>query len=91
MSPSHSMTHQQAEARARRHFFVHLAVYLGVNTGLTAMNLINNPDKLWFYWPLMGWGIGVVAHAVAVFVTGRAADRVLIRQSRRAERQERRQ
>jgi hypothetical protein len=22
---------------------------------------------LWFYWPLLGWGIAVVAHALKVF------------------------
>ncbi|MEL6131015.1 MAG: 2TM domain-containing protein [Cyanobacteria bacterium J06628_4] len=24
----------------------------------------------WFYWPLFGWGIGIVAHAVSVFGGG---------------------
>ncbi len=23
---------------------------------------------LWFYWPLMGWGIGIAVHAIVTFV-----------------------
>jgi len=33
---------------------------------LIAVNLIFTPDKLWFYWPLLGWGIGILAHGLAV-------------------------
>jgi hypothetical protein len=22
---------------------------------------------LWFYWPLLGWGIGILAHGLAVY------------------------
>jgi hypothetical protein len=63
---------QAAEARkperARRGFFIHLLVYVLVNAGLIAINLTTSTDHLWFKWPLIGWGIGVVVHAVAVFV-----------------------
>lgn len=48
-------------------FFIHLTVYVLVNTMLTAINLLNNPQNLWFYWPLAGWGIGIVLHAWKVF------------------------
>ena len=33
---------------------------------LIAVNLLLTPDKLWFYWPLLGWGIGILAHGLAV-------------------------
>jgi len=26
------------------------------------------PQSLWFIWPLMGWGIAIVLHALRVFV-----------------------
>ena len=48
-------------------FYVHLVIYVLVNAILTTLNFINSPDKLWFYWPLMGWGIGVIFHAFRVF------------------------
>jgi two-component system, LytTR family, sensor kinase len=37
---------------------------------LIAVNLLTTPDKLWFYWPLIGWGIGIIAHGAAIYYTG---------------------
>ncbi|MFZ0545024.1 MAG: 2TM domain-containing protein, partial [Candidatus Promineifilaceae bacterium] len=53
---------------ARLEFYRHLAIYVGVNVLLIIINLITSPDSLWFVWPLLGWGIGIVVHAVRVFV-----------------------
>ena len=38
-----------------------------VNCALVAINLLTSPHSLWFFWPLLGWGIGIVAHATSVF------------------------
>ena len=43
-------------------FFFHFSAYVLVNAILIAVNLLLTPDKLWFYWPLLGWGIGILAH-----------------------------
>lgn len=51
-------------------FYIHLGVYLIVNLGLFAINMITNPDALWFYWPMLGWGIGVVIHLFALVMEG---------------------
>ena len=47
--------------------WIHVAVFLIVNAGLTTLNLTQQPDKLWFYWPLCGWGLGLVLHAWTVY------------------------
>jgi hypothetical protein len=47
-------------------FRIHLITYVAVNALLLAINLVTSPDKLWFYWPLLGWGIGILGHAYAV-------------------------
>ena len=47
--------------------YTHLAIFVLVNAGLTTLNLVRNPDKLWFYWPLVGWGLGILLHAWIVF------------------------
>jgi len=57
--------------RQLRGFYVHLIVYVLVNAPLVGINLATSPGALWFYWPLLGWGIGIVAHAASVFGTGR--------------------
>ena len=46
-------------------FKYHLLAYVIVNTILIVVNLMN-PAHLWFFWPLIGWGIGIAAHAYAV-------------------------
>ena len=47
-------------------FFFHFSAYVLVNAILIAVNLLTTPDRLWFYWPLLGWGIGILAHGLAV-------------------------
>ncbi|RLI81333.1 MAG: hypothetical protein DRP01_11015 [Archaeoglobales archaeon] len=46
----------------RRGFLIHLTVYLFVNAMLIAINLTYTPKKIWFFYPLFGWGIGVTMH-----------------------------
>ncbi len=53
-----------------RGFYSHLAAYVLVNCFLFFVNLQTSPNHLWFYWPLMGWGIGLALHAVGVFFEG---------------------
>jgi fatty acid desaturase len=59
---------EQAKRRlaAIKGFYIHLAVFVLVLAGLLAVNLATGRDW-WVHWVVLGWGIGVVAHAVAVF------------------------
>jgi len=52
---------------AKLGFYRHLIVYLAVNALLFIINIITAPRALWFYWPLIGWGIGLFFHGVSVF------------------------
>jgi hypothetical protein len=51
-------------------FRSHLVAYGIVNAGLFAINLLTSPGHWWFYWPMLGWGIGLAAHAAAVYMDG---------------------
>lgn len=55
-------------AAAKFRFLIHLTVYIVVNLLLAAINLMASPQYYWFVWPLMGWGIGIVFHGLAIFV-----------------------
>ncbi len=57
-------------ADAKLGFRAHLIVFVVVNLGLVALNLATSPGYLWFVWPLLGWGIGLVAHGAAVHSAG---------------------
>ncbi|MDD5689640.1 MAG: 2TM domain-containing protein [Caldisericia bacterium] len=50
-----------------RGFYSHLLAYVLVNILLFIINLLTSPGVFWFYWPLLGWGIGVLVHAIGVF------------------------
>ena len=54
--------------RAKRAFWVHLSVYILVNAFLMVVWAVSSADYFWPVWPILGWGIGVGAHAVSVFL-----------------------
>ena len=50
-------------------FYIHLVVFVLVMALLLVINILVSP-VWWVQWPLLGWGIGVIAHALAVFGQG---------------------
>jgi hypothetical protein len=51
-----------------RAFVVHAATYAAVTLVCAAANLWFAPQRLWFVWVLVGWGIGVAAHGLAFYL-----------------------
>ncbi|MEM1563718.1 MAG: 2TM domain-containing protein [Candidatus Bathyarchaeia archaeon] len=49
---------------ANREFLSHLAAYIIINVFLIIVNMLTSPKTLWFYWVLVGWGIGLAFHFV---------------------------
>jgi hypothetical protein len=49
-------------------FYVHLSVYLLVNLGLAAINLLGGGQR-WHLWPLAGWGLGLAIHGIVTFAS----------------------
>lgn len=68
----------ETEVRAkegRMSFFVHATVYVLVNILLLVINLVFVPQVLWFFYPLIGWGIGLTMHFLfAVLWVGRETE-----------------
>lgn len=46
----------------KRGFIIHLIVYVLINIMLLVINLLYSPQELWFFYPLLGWGIGLAIH-----------------------------
>jgi hypothetical protein len=64
---------ERAEKRVEeiKGFYVHLMVYSVVNLGLFLINLVTRDGGgWWFYWPLLGWGIGLTIHAATLLFEG---------------------
>ena len=56
-----------AHVRKVKAFYVHLTQYLIVIPILAVINLMGYPQYLWFVWPALGWGLGLLAHGASVF------------------------
>jgi transcriptional regulator with XRE-family HTH domain len=54
------------QVRKMRGLYSHMMSYVIVMSGLAAINLILMPHRIWFIFPLLGWGIGLISHAVSV-------------------------
>lgn len=56
-------------AKEKADFYTHFGVYISVNVFLIVMWYVTlGPEGFpWFIFPLFGWGIGVVGHAVSTF------------------------
>ena len=48
-------------------FYSNLLAYVLVIPFLIFINLKTSPNHLWFWWPMLGWGVGIVFHAFGVF------------------------
>ena len=61
--------YNQAKARveAKLGFYRHALIYVLVNLLLLGINLSELPEYLWVKWPVLGWGIGLLAHGVSIF------------------------
>jgi hypothetical protein len=54
-----------------RGFYVSLTIYIIVNITLFLIWFFNGRGYPWFFWPLGGWGIGIILHMLNVFVFGK--------------------
>ena len=70
MTDQQRYEYEEVKQRVKRisGFYQHLLVYVLVNAGLVSINLISDPNDLWFVYPLLGWGVGLAAHGLTVFL-----------------------
>jgi len=55
------------QVRAIKGFYSHLITYLLVIAVLFIINLITDSSYIWAWWPALGWGIGIINHALNAF------------------------
>jgi two-component system, LytTR family, sensor kinase len=65
--------YERAQKRVKeiKSFYGNLISYCIVIPFLIIINVITTPDHIWFLFPMLGWGIGVVAHGMSVFAIGK--------------------
>ena len=70
---------QEAVTRLQKRsdFWMHFTAYLAFNAVLVITWFVMNPDGFfWPIFPLLGWGIGVLFHALDVFRRPPSEDRI---------------
>jgi hypothetical protein len=55
-----------ARVKALQAFYLHGALYVGVNVVLHIINLVSG-GPYWAIWPLLGWGVGLIAQALVTY------------------------
>lgn len=55
--------------KAKKGFFKHLAAYISVGMFFFMMNMLTlgNDPELWFFFPMLPWGIGLLIHYFTTF------------------------
>lgn len=66
--PLEALAHQRV--RARLGWLVHAVAFVLVNVFLWAISTAGWGQRAWSVYPLLGWGLGLVLHGLAVFVVG---------------------
>ncbi|MEE3950417.1 2TM domain-containing protein [Peribacillus frigoritolerans] len=66
-------SYENARKRVRelKLLYVHLVWYISVNVILIFINMMTSSGSWWFIYPLMGWGMGIVAHSLFTLVLSR--------------------
>ena len=55
----------------RRIFVVHLILFLLIMGGLAALNFTFTPAVIWFVYPLIAWGFGLIMHFLSAVAWAR--------------------
>ena len=53
--------------KEKKKFYTHLSTYLVMSGFFFLLNFVTSPGNWWFYWPMLGWGIGVGIQYLKVF------------------------
>ncbi len=83
-----SMAYEKAAKRVKeiKGFYGNLTSYCLVIPFLIVLNVITSPGHLWFFWPMLGWGIGLAAHGINTFGIGKDWEEKKIKQLMEEER-----
>ena len=67
MNPEFEYRQARKRVKKKKGFYKHLTAYMIVIGFLFAINMLTDPFDWWFYFPALGWGVGLAFHYVGVF------------------------
>lgn len=57
----------RVRVKKKKEFYQHLASYVIMSGFFFLLNAVTSFGSWWFYWPMMGWGIGLAFHYFDAF------------------------
>lgn len=70
LTPEEIDTLARRRAGAKLAWYMHAMLYVLVNLFIFSISKYGFGHRAWSIYPLLGWGIGLALHGVAVFVLG---------------------
>ena len=70
LSPEELDRLARKRAGAKMGWYAHACMYVVVNLFLFAISYLGLRNRAWSMYPVLGWGLGLALHGVAVFVLG---------------------
>ncbi len=55
------------KVKAKKGFYAHLGVYITMFVFFFIMNILNFDGEIWFFYPMLPWGISIAIHYFTVF------------------------
>ncbi len=55
------------KVRKVKSFYRHLSMWLVFSAFFLLLNVATDRNDFWAFWPIAGWGLGLVMHAIGVF------------------------
>ncbi len=66
MEQEEKYSHAKKRVSEIKAFYTHVVTYVAVMILLFIIDMLTGKG-LWFYWPLLCWGVAIVIHFVSVF------------------------
>lgn len=67
MNEDQQLEQARRRVKEKKKFYNNLTTYLVMGAFFFTLNMLTSPGNWWFYWPMLGWGIGVAIHYFKVF------------------------
>lgn len=67
MNENEQYLQARKRVKEKKKFYNHLSIYLVMGGFFFLINYFSSPGTWWFYWPMLGWGIGLAMQYLKVF------------------------
>jgi hypothetical protein len=57
----------RSKVLAKKGFYIHFGIFAIISLFLLIINLLTHPSDLWFYYPVVSWGVAVAVQYLVTF------------------------